>query len=636
MILRSMRNGFFSAIFLGLLVLGGLSLVMTDWNGMFRNGGITKTDIAIVNGTPIKIAEFNNMANRILRNQRIDPSQAYEMGVLDNILQSEILTRVLALAASDYGIKVEDKHVAKQVQSLITPLVTSETNNKQALQQFLQMQGMTEKGLVELIRSEIETELLKSTIASSVYVPKPIAEDMASYKGATRTIKFIELPNNAIDLPETANEETLKKYYKEIETQYMIPETRDATIAILDTSALLKNISVSDEDVKKYYDDHTQDFLTPEKRILSQTILTKESDALAVKENAIKSKDLKTAVKTVTGETKSYADNISFGKEDLSEEMSSPVFSANKGDIVGPIKSALGYHVMQISDIVPEHTKTLNELSSQIRQQLTEEKSGNEIYKLTTEIEDRLAAGEDYSSLKDEYKLDLVSLKNLKADDTTIKTQTKLDDTQQAAILKKLFQMNAGESSSLTDLTATSFYSVKIDHITSSAPKEFESVKNLIAKRWKEENQARHNLVKAQQIAEDLNSGKNSLEEIAKENSNKVQTIENLGRTPSKDTSGTPNVMKDMRVSSRFMDAPQGKYILSIPTDANSILVGIATNTKLGQSPKKVDEQQVASLKSDLSTTNLMLFISQLEKKYPVKINYNLIDRLYGKSKNTE
>ncbi|OIN86432.1 MAG: hypothetical protein AUJ12_05650 [Alphaproteobacteria bacterium CG1_02_46_17] len=632
MILRSMRNGFFSAIFLGLLVIGGFSLVLTDWNGMFRGGGNTKTDVATVNGSPIKISEFNNIAERILRNQNIELNKAYEMGAIDNILQSEILARILALAAKDFGIQVEDKIVAKQVQSLVSPLITEQTNAKQALQQFLQMQGLTEKTLVTMLRGEIETELLKTTIASANYVPQTLEQDISAFKGTTRDLKFVELKNSDIKLDKDADDKMLEDYYEGIKTQYMIPEKRNVTIAILDVSSILKDTKLSDEEIKDFYDAHQEDFQVEEKRILDQAIITNEADAQTILEQAQKSGDLETAVKDVTGNVKAFARDISFAQKDLDGEMATQIFEAKKGAIIGPLKSALGYHVIKIADITPEHIKPLAELKDQISQQLTEEKSGDEIYKLTSEFEDLLAAGEDYAALKGEYNLQIIPVENLKSSDKDFQTDAKLDENQKANILNKTFQMNEGEPSSLLDLTATSFYSTKVDRVTPATPKPFDQIKSLIAKRWKDENQARQNLIKAQDLTEALNAGTTTIEKTGY----KIQTINALSRDALQKKVELPASIKDARIIGRFMDAKEGKYIMSIPMDANSILVGATSNTKLGKSDAGLQEQQAKALKSDLSTSNLMLFISNLEKKYPVEINNDLLQRVYGKTQEQE
>ena len=631
MILRSMRNGFFSAIFLGLLVLGGFSLVLTDWNGMFRGGGITKTDIAVVDGTPIKISEFNNIVNRVLRNQQIDPAQAYQSGVLDNILQNEILTRVLAIAANDYGIRVEDKHIAKQIKSLITPLTTSETDSKQALKQFLQMQGMSEKALVSIIRSEIETELLKSSIAVNSYVPNAMSEDIAAYRDTTRTVRYIQLENKDIKLEQKADEELLKNYYEGLKSQYMIPETRDFTIALVNAEKLIKDMKASDEEIQNYYNDHLDDYKEDQKRVLDQAILQNEGDALEIIEKVKDGNDFETTVKDKTGNTKTYAKSISFAKKDLSDEMAESVFSAKLSDIVGPFKSPLGYHVIKIAEIREPRTKPLEEVKDKISEQLTNEKIGNEIYELTSSFEDRLAAGEEYEALKEEYKLEIMSFQNVTSSDEELSGNHKFTKEQAQAIIKKIFQMEEGEPSSLADLSSSEFFSVNLNKVVPTTSRPFEEVKDLLLKRWTKENQARQNLIEAQILAENLNEGKVDLGNT----DHSVKTQTNLARPGSnvqnsQNSQNLSEVFKDIRVANRFIDADEGKYIISIPSDAESIIIGIASDTKLGTPSEKDTKTLSSSLKADLSTANLMLFVTQLEKKYPVEINNSLLERLYA------
>lgn len=634
MILRSMRNGFFSAIFLGLLVLGGFSLVLTDWNGMFRGGGVTKTDIAIVNGTPIKISEFNNLANRILRNQRMNAAQAYESGMLDNILQNEILTRVLALAANDYGIRVEDKHIAKQIKSLISPLMNNETNDKQALQQFLQMQGMSEKNLVSIIRSEIETELLKSSIAANAYVPNVLAEDISSFQDTTRTVRFIEMKNDDVKLDKQADEQTLKDYYEGIKTQYMVPETRDFTIAVMNAHDLIADTKITDEEIQAYYDAHKEDYQEDEKRVLDQAIIQNEGDALNIIEKVKAGESFEDTVKNMTGSTKTYAKAISFAAKDLSPEMSKPVFTAHKGDIVGPFKSPLGYHVIKIADIKEPRTKPLDELKDAIAKELTDQKVGDEIYALTSSFEDRLAAGEDYDALKSEFKIKTYAFKNIGLESKKLGNDAPFNEEQTKTILNKIFQMSDEEPSSLSDLSSSEMFSARVDKITASTPKSFDEIKDLIAKRWKSENQARQNLMTAQLLAEKLNEGTTSLDKSGY----KVQEITKLARPGSsvKSSDTLPKSFKDVRVSTRFMDADEGKYIISIPNDAQSIIVGVVDKTYLGSPNKEEIGSLAKSLKADTSTANLMLFVTQLEKEYPVDINQALMQKLYANSGDQE
>ena len=192
MLLRTMRKGFLSAIFLGLLVLGAVGLVFSDWTGSFK-GGTGSTNVAEIDGTPIKIAEFNNRVSRVLRDQQIPPAAAYQMGLINNILNGEIFEILIKKDAAKLGIKVEDRIVAGQIKALITPYKSDKVSDKDALKKFLEMQGMSEKQLVAALRDDLTTKILKATIATSSYTPDALMSNLQAYKGINKNIEFNNL-----------------------------------------------------------------------------------------------------------------------------------------------------------------------------------------------------------------------------------------------------------------------------------------------------------------------------------------------------------------------------------------------------------------------------------------------------------
>lgn len=626
MILRSMRNGFFSAIFLALLVLGGFSLVLTDWNGMFRGGGITKTDVAVVDGTPIKITEFNRTVDRVLRQQRVSPQQAYEMGLITNILQSEVLRRILDNSAINYGINVNNKYVAEQVQQLISPLVTDQTNEKQALSQFLQMQGLNEKTLVHVIRSELQTSILKTSIGAADYIPAKLAQDIEDYRSISKKIRYIELPDTDIKLEKKADDKTLETFYKTVERQYMMPEKRDFKIAVLDTTPLVKSISISDEDIQSYYNEHKQDYAEPEQRTLEQAILNTKSDALKVKENVEKGMPFKKAIETVTGNDKAYVAANNFAETDLTSNMSVPVFTANEGDYVGPIQSALGYHIIKVSKIVEPHIQPLEQVKVEIKKMLVDNEAGDKIYSVTSEIEDRLAGGDTFEMLAKDYKLKISTVSAASAAEKDLKVgDMTLDAEQQQAILKRVFEAGENEPTTLADLSSNQLFSVDVTKVTASAPKPFAEVKDTIAKRWTETQQARQNLAKAQAIMTDLNDGKTTLDKTG------FKTVTVTLSRKADDNKNIPEEINNPRIIGRFMETPKDKFILNIPVNARSIIIGEVLDTKMDTN-NKPDTRVTQTLESDTGTANLMLLVSYLQKEHPVTINNDLIKRVYGTS----
>jgi parvulin-like peptidyl-prolyl isomerase len=51
-------------------------------------------------------------------------------------------------------------------------------------------------------------------------------------------------------------------------------------------------------------------------------------------------------------------------------EFEKAAFSAEQGEIVGPVKTEFGYHLIEVTEVRSEETRTLEEVEPQIRDQL--------------------------------------------------------------------------------------------------------------------------------------------------------------------------------------------------------------------------------------------------------------------------
>lgn len=615
MILRSMRNGFFSALFLGLLVLGGVSLIFTDWNGMFK-GGVNKTDVAKVDGTPIKIAEFNTRVTRILRQQQIDPAAAYQIGLIDNILSQEIYDLLIKKNAIDLGIRIEDRIIADQIKSYIAPLQKTGVDSKQALKQFLDMQGLSEKQLITALRDELTTKILKGAISSGTYVPAALTHDILSFKNETRNVSYVFYSNSAIVIKDKPSDADLEKYYQGISDTFMIPEHRDVTIAVLDSSKITPP-KVSDDDVKSAYDENQDSFVVPEQAQVEQALFSDEDQAKKAVDAVKAGKNMKEAVKEIAGDTKPFQGRNSFAKNGLPDVIAGPVFAAKSGDVIGPIKSALGYHVIQLIKMDAAHTAPFDTVKEKIRKELQDEKSGNAVFDIISKIEDRLANGEQYEDMKDEYHLTLIPIKNLSID-SKADAELAFAGKDKEAVLKKIFSVSSGSSSELKDIGDNKLFSVRLDKLTPATPRPFSEVKESVLKRWVGENQSQENLLKTQRLADDLNAGK------VEANSIKFQTLSTLGRD------GSGAIGKD--VTDRIMSAEVGQYVMSISKEKGGVYIFRVNSVILPKIDPAKEANAKQQLEADLSSSAYMGYLGSLQSKYPVTINEGLLKRAYGTS----
>lgn len=120
------------------------------------------------------------------------------------------------------------------------------------------------------------------------------------------------------------------------------------------------DVKVSDEDLKKYYDEHAEDYKIENQRRIKYVLFNRQpsqSDSLIVKKNleAIVAK-----LKADTASFKSYVQSYSeqpykrdtVAMTTLPAEARDVLMKANKGDIVGPVKTYEGYVVYKLVDKV--------------------------------------------------------------------------------------------------------------------------------------------------------------------------------------------------------------------------------------------------------------------------------------------
>ena len=136
----------------------------------------------------------------------------------------------------------------------------------------------------------------------------------------------------------------------------------------------------SAEEVQNYYDENKEaQFTTPEQRCVRHILFTKDQKEKAeeVKKQLENGGDFAKLAKEYSQDPGSAAkggDLGCLGKGETVPEFEKAAFGAKQGEIIGPVKSEFGYHIIQVTDIKPEQTRSLQEVESQIRSQLSTEK----------------------------------------------------------------------------------------------------------------------------------------------------------------------------------------------------------------------------------------------------------------------
>jgi peptidyl-prolyl cis-trans isomerase C len=136
----------------------------------------------------------------------------------------------------------------------------------------------------------------------------------------------------------------------------------------------------SDEEIQKYYEQNKEaQFTTPAQRCVRHILFTKDQKEKAedVKQQLEDGGDFAELAKENSedpGSAENGGDLGCLGKGETVPEFEQAAFEAEQGEIVGPVQTEFGYHVLQVTDVKPEQTRPLEEVESQIRSQLASEK----------------------------------------------------------------------------------------------------------------------------------------------------------------------------------------------------------------------------------------------------------------------
>ncbi|PZO85080.1 MAG: hypothetical protein DI626_07730 [Micavibrio aeruginosavorus] len=608
--------GILKFFLLGTLLLAVGGLVLMDVGGFFT-GNMGSGKIVSGGGVNIGAQEFDRTVRRTLASQGIPAQEAYRLGLIDNILTSEIQNRLFTKESQNLGLRVDDESVTKQIALLAAPLAAEGQSKKQALQQILRTQGISEGEFVTALRQEMANTLLRAAMQPPASLSSPLmAKTLYRYDNERRSANVIVLKNADVKDVKAADEEQLKKFYDANKSDYLIPETRTVTLATLKADMLRKNLRISDQDLRAEYDRTIASFTKPSRRSVEQTVLKTEEEAK------------KTAEAMKAGNKVANVISQEYEQSGLLPEIAGPVFAAKDGDVVGPVKTSLGWHVIRVKGTTPEDVTPFDDVKEKLRAEVEQSKLGEELYNTGNTIEDRVAGGESLESLVGEYGLTTEKIGPFRVNGNTASNidAFKAYGGDRDKLIQAAFDYDEGELTPLVETADGQFHFMRIDTVVPDAYRDYADVKADVEKRWAFEQRAALNKARAQKALDDLNAGK-TLADVAKENGAGIQTVTNVVRNADTKEPLTPLATAQMFVTDK------GKSFSS--ENNNSFIVGTVTAIDVPKAPDAKGEN-LAELEDltgrSMGQDILEQFVNSIAGSNKVRVNKAALDQIYGQS----
>jgi len=393
-------------ILMGLLILGLGGFGVTNLSGTVRS-------IGSVGDTEIDVTEYARaLQNEIRaaeaeRGDRISFAQAQANGIDQQVLGQLIASAALEDETDRLGISVGDRNLRQEILNIRAFQGPNGEFSREAYSYALEQAGLNEAQFEEDIRSETARTLLQGSVVAGVRLPPAYADTLVEYLGERRDISWVVLDRSDLEtgLPEPT-EEDLRTYHQSHLPEFTAPETKAITYAWLTPEMVLDTLQIDEATLREAYEDRAAEFQQPERRLVERLVF---ADQDAAEEARAALSDEGTTFEDLVEARGLELSDIDIGDVARRElgDAADAVFSAEVGDVVGPLPSDLGPALYRVNGVLAAQETTFEEAEPMLRDELAQDRARRAIDSRIDRINDLLAGGASLEELADETDMTL-------------------------------------------------------------------------------------------------------------------------------------------------------------------------------------------------------------------------------------
>jgi peptidyl-prolyl cis-trans isomerase D len=362
----------------------------------FRGGG-SATEVARVGGDTINQAEFANAIRdqqdrmRQQGGKDYDPAMFNSPEVRFSMLEQLIGQRVLDQEVRRSNLRVSDTQLAQFIGEL-APFQEEGKFSRARYEQLLTSQGMTPVMFEQRVRQELTLAPLQEPIANGNITAKSNVERYLGLLDQQREAAVASVPADAYLKEVKVDDAAVKAFYDANQALFQVPDAVKIEYLSLTPQSLIGQIGADPAEVKKQYDDNVKQYTKAEERQASHILVAVKPDASDADKAAAKQKAealaaqaRKTPAKFAElakqnsqdpGSAAQGGDLGTFARDgSMVKPFEDAVFSGKQGDIVGPVQTDFGWHIIRITGITPGKTQSFDEAKGAIEQELKRQKA---------------------------------------------------------------------------------------------------------------------------------------------------------------------------------------------------------------------------------------------------------------------
>lgn len=364
-----------------------------DW--YFRTSDPVGT-VATVDKRPISRDEFDqamrDQAER-LRSQmgrQFDPAMLESPEVRFAILDQVINQRLLAAEAARDGIRVNDAQLAQFIAEL-PPFQQDGKFSPERYRELLRGQNMSVASFEGRVRGDLTIAPLQEPVTNGSIVAGPSAARYLALLEQRRKVAVATLDAEAFAKAVKVGDAEVRAFFDQNPAAFSTPEQVRIEYVVLSPDAIAAQTTVEPAAVRAAYDARLAAYSTPEERSAAHILIAVAADAPQAARDAARQKaealakearanparfaELAKANSQDPGSATQGGDLGSFARGSMVKPFEDAVFAAKTGDIVGPVGTDFGWHVIRVTGAKPATQRPFDEVKGAIELELKRERA---------------------------------------------------------------------------------------------------------------------------------------------------------------------------------------------------------------------------------------------------------------------
>ncbi len=307
-----------------------------------------------------------------------------------SVLQQVINRHLMQEVAAHEAFRVPDVALQQFIARLPAFQENGQFSNER-YQQLLAAQNMTPAGFEERLRQDLLLAPVTEPISLGNVVARSSAERYLGLLEQKREVAAAAIDPDQFESAVKIDDAAVKAFYDANPSAFQSPELAKFEYVMLTQDALAAQSPVDAAEVKAQYDNNLKTYTKGEERDASHILIAAKPDAKPEEKAAARKKaeDLLAQVKADPARFAELAKKFSqdpgsapqggelgaFPRGNMVKPFDDAVFAMKVGDIVGPVETDFGYHVIKLNAITPATVRPFDEVKGQIETDLKRQKA---------------------------------------------------------------------------------------------------------------------------------------------------------------------------------------------------------------------------------------------------------------------